>query len=179
MIDSQYIFKIQKNQDVENAKSDLFKVNILKLELQNQKLSMEKFLELFEVLAEVKLTEFYLNLSNLTLDDTQVNAICAALSNWNLRVLEINVNNVSLTEYQFDKIFHDALVEMVNLESFAINAEGTKMNATKIKSLEKLIDRLPNLDSVKFNFKNNGLATSDIADLSKMMNLFSSRDILF
>lgn len=175
---SPYDFEVIKNADIEKYKHDFDKVDTIKLDLRNNKLSKGKWEELFQRLSATKIIHFQLNLDNYDeLDDSKVMDLVDCLKVWNLHSLVLNFSNVKLTDAQFEQIFYEAICMMTKLVKLAIDIENVKFDEFKARCLEKLLQKLQ-LKEFYLNIRRNHVSKDELARITKFMSHIPSRELL-
>ena len=180
MLDKQYEFKIIKDKDIENFKKDFDKVDTIKLDLKNNKLSASKFEELFDRLSRTKIAYFQLDLSNYSdLDNEKLESIVKCLRCWNLKTLILLFSQVKIADSQFESLIYESIHMNSNLENLYLHLENINFDSNKMSTLEKLIPKLKNLQNIYINIKSNNLKKEEITKLSKAMNHVPTREFLW
>lgn len=180
MIDEQFTFTIIKDKDIDTFKTDFDKVDTIKLDLKKNKLHFAKFEELFDRLSRTSINYFHLDLSNYSdLDNDKLACIVKCIRNWNLKTLILLFPHVKLTDPQFESLIYESIKTMNNLENLYLDLENIGFDASKMRTLERLIPKLKNLQNVFINIKGNNLTKDEIAKLSKELNHVHQREFLF
>jgi hypothetical protein len=180
MVDQSYEFKIIKDHDVDSLKSDFDKVDIMKLDMKNNKLSKVKFDELFERLAATKLQYFQLDFMNYEgLDSDKIDSMVKCLRSWNLKTLILLFSGVKMSDDHFESLVFETLRTHTNLENLYLDLERCNLSKSKLRTLERIIPKLDNLSNLFINVKNNDLEKTDIVHISKEIQHIPTRELLF
>lgn len=180
MLESQYEFTIIKDKDIDTYRKDFDKVDTIKLDLKKNKLSYPKFEELFDRLSRTKLTYFQLDMSNYAdLDNEKLSCIVKCIRNWNLKTLILLFPHVKFTDPQFESLIFESIKTMTNLENLYLDLENINFDSNKMRTMEKLIPKIKNLQNIFINIKSNNLSKDDIAKLSKELNHIPVREFIW
>jgi hypothetical protein len=180
MLDTQYDFSIIKDKDIDNFKKDFDKVDTIKLDLKNNKLHPSKFEELFDRLSRTKISYFQLDLTNYSdLDNEKLESIVKCLRCWNLKTLILLFSHVKFANPQFESLIYESIHMNSNLENLYLDLENINFDSNKMRTLEKLIPKLKNLQNIYINVKSNHLTKEEITKLSKAMNHVPVREFIW
>jgi hypothetical protein len=180
MVDQNYDFKIIKDHDVDTLKSEFDKVDSIKLDLKNNKLSKVKFDELFERLSVTKLQYFQLDLMNYEgMHPDKLESIIKCLRSWNLKTFILLFSGVKISDNDFESLLFETLRTHTNLENLYLDLERCGLSKNKLRTLERIIPKLENLSNIYINLKNNDLVKNEIVQLSKEIQHIPARDLLF
>jgi hypothetical protein len=178
MLDQQYRFTIHKDEDIDKYRKDFDKINHIHLDLRNHKLSNDKFIELFERLSATKLEDAHFDFEGLCFEESELSAIIKCLSCWDLRKCSLNFDNVRIPDTQFERLI-DALRFMGSLEKLNLRFRNIGMNDYKLKALCQHLEKVHNLENFFIDISGNGLEKEQIVHLSKVMNGFKARELIW
>jgi hypothetical protein len=179
MIDTQFDFKICKDHDVDTYKKDFDKVDKIRLDMKNNKLSTLKFEELFERLSATKIEYFQLDISNFDkINSEMFEAIIKCIRTWNLKTLILQISGINISDSQFESLIFESLRTMTNLQNLYLDMERVGWNKNKNRSIERLIPQLESLNNIFLNVKNNNLTKDEIEGISKMIKHIPSREFI-
>jgi hypothetical protein len=182
MIDKEYEFKIYKDSDLDHYKKEFDKVDCIRLDLRNTKLSKDKFQELFERLTVTshKLNALQIDISDFDrLDDDYISYMSMSIRSLNLKTFIFNFSECQLTDSQFECLVYDSLMAMTKLEKLYLFMENIKFDECKAKILEKLFSKLKGLEYLYMDLKKNKLEKDDIAMFEKCFAHVYTKEIIY
>jgi len=163
-------FKILDNKDVDYVKKTVTKTDTPKihLDLKENKLSDEKFIELFNCLSQVNQEEFHFDMSNLKINDEKIQAIYKCFEKWNIKHLEIHLTKTKFTDSQF-KTLIKAIKSFKNLYFLHLELEDMALTKNQKSELENMLNEIPTLRNIYINIRNNQIDESDIEIYKKLL----------
>jgi len=179
MSENLYEFKIIKDHDVEVCKKDFDKLNKIKLDLRNNKLSIIKFEELFERLSITRIEIFELDLSYTECSSSALECINKCLRFWNLKTLILKIVGIKISDSDFDSLIYESLKLMSNMTNLYLDLESlNKWTHNKSRSMNKLFSKLQ-LEKIYINLKNASCNKEDMEEISKSIKHISTKELIF
>jgi ATP phosphoribosyltransferase regulatory subunit HisZ len=129
------------------------------------------------MLCQNKLKIFQVDFKNFELNEEKINIITNCLKNWDLNHFHIDLSNVKINDSQLENLFYP-LRNMKNLKKLHLVFENMDMNEKRRTYIQNFIKELPNLISVRLNIKNNKLTKDEIDSFRQLLNSYQDNELL-
>ena len=174
--------KISCSEDIDKmAIKEGTKLDTVKIDLKGETLDKQKFNDLFKKLSEVKgLHKVDLDLTKYPLDNEQIELVNKAFKNMDeIREVNVHFSETKFEDNQFEKLLHDSLAGKKSIEKIHLVMENVNMSDTKRRTIEKLVNSLPNLKNVHINLQRNNMTNEDLIELHRLIFHFPHKILLW
>jgi hypothetical protein len=173
-----YDIRITQNKDIDEFKKDISSISGTGVHLSlNPKISGEKFKEFFNSLANSKLEEFHVDITDITMDDEKVDSIKKCLTNWNLKHLEMHLTNLNMNDKQFSE-FLEPIKNMKNLYFLHLEFDNVNLTRKKREIIDDVVKNIPSLRNVYINIRKTEKNNEDYEVFKRLLDTMPVRSLL-